>query len=262
MMNAEDRTGFFLLSLDTELGWGYFDCFRRELFSSGGQRERETINLILDTLDEFGVIATWAVVGNFFLNHHKEAGSSPIMDWKERDPVFEELYESDSPVLYGADVIENLLTRGTKHEIAFHGYTHRVFLEKTMSSKEARAEIQAWSNIAARKKIIPKTAVFPRNKIGYLDLFKEHGFICYRGEELMPGIATLPVVGRVFRRFYHFFSLFSTPVTYEPQVDRSGLVNLPSSRWLFGFNRRVERILDGRAVGHEPVRGGVCPCAV
>lgn len=34
------------------------------------------------------------------------------------------------------------------------------------------------------------------------------------------------------------------PQVYEPIMDPEGLVNLPSSRWLFGMNRKFEAVFD------------------
>jgi hypothetical protein len=86
--------------------------------------------------------------------------------------------------------------------------------------------------------------IFPRNKIGHLKLFKEHGFICYRGEEPTPRIYSRPLLGKPFRRFYYYLAAFSTPPLYEPEIARTGLVNLPSSRWLFGFNRKWDNAFN------------------
>jgi peptidoglycan/xylan/chitin deacetylase (PgdA/CDA1 family) len=246
MSDAEGKTGYFLFSLDTELAWGHFDSDRVRLreFSPDGSRERRSIEFLLDILDEFGIVATWAVVGHLFYKKCEACDICPILNWKGRYQSFEEVYKTEKPLWYGADIIETLLTRGSRHEIAFHGYTHRVLDQDTASAKEARTEIQEWLRVSKRKNITPRTVIFPRNKIGYLDMFKEYGFICYRGEELTPEVYSLPLIGSVFRRFYCYLSALSVPQVYELKLDPSGLVNFPSSRWLFGFNRQAERILD------------------
>lgn len=252
--DSAKKTGYFLLSLDTELAWGYFDCFRPQMFSAGGWRERRSVDLLLDVFDEFNITATWAVVGHLFHERYQAGDAYPSMDWNGRYPVFERLYKNSSPLLYGADIIDTLLTRGSRHEIAFHGYTHKVLSERAMSKEEARAEIVEWLRVSKRKNIVPRTVIFPRNKIGHLDLFNEYGFLCYRGEELMPKAYSLPLAGRVFRRLYHYLAALSTPLVYECKVDSSGLVNLPSSRWLFGLNRRVEWVLDSLNLHHFRIR--------
>lgn len=246
MSDTGDKTGYFLFSLDTELAWGYFDLdrLRSKRFSSDGSRERRSIERVLDVLEEFNIIATWAVVGHLFYERCEKCNVCPVLDWKGKYRSFEEVYETNAPLWYGADVIETLLTRGSQHEIAFHGYTHRVFDENMMSEEEAGTEIQEWLRVSKRKHIIPRTVIFPRTQIGHLDLFKEYGFICYRGEELLPEVCSLSLIGRVFRRLYHYLSILSTPQVYEFKVEPSGLVNLPSSHDFFGFNRKMERVLD------------------
>ena len=247
----------FLFSLDTELAWGYSDLdhLRSKRFSPDGSRERRSIELLLDVLDEFAIVATWAVVGHLFYEKCEECDICPILEWRGKYRSFEEVYKTNDPLWYGADVIETLLARGSRHEIAFHGYTHEVFDENTMSEEEARTEIQEWLRVSKRKHIIPRTVIFPQTEIGHLDLFKEYGFICYRGDDLLPEVCSLPLIGRAFRRFYYDLpaALF-TPQVYEFKVEPPELVSFPSCQGLFRFNRKVERILDSLGLHNLRIR--------
>jgi hypothetical protein len=238
------QPGYFLLSFDTELAWGHYDCFRPEMFSPDGSRERRAVDGILDLLDEFGIVGTWAFVGHLFYEACEGCEICPILDWKDQHRSFDFIYEKDHPLWYGADLLERVRSRAIAHEIAFHGYTHRIFDEKSMSREDANIEIQEWLRLARRHQIRPETVIFPRNRVGHLDLFSEAGFICYRGEEPMPGRYRWPIIGSVFRRLYYYLSVLSSPPIYTPRSEASGLVNLPSSRWIFGFNRRADTLLD------------------
>jgi peptidoglycan/xylan/chitin deacetylase (PgdA/CDA1 family) len=244
MNDTEREPGYFLLSFDTELAWGHYDCFRPELFSADGSRERRAVDGILDLLDEYGIVGTWAFVGHLFYEACEACEICPILAWKERYRSFDYIYENDHPLWYGPDLLERVRSRAIPHELAFHGYTHRIFDERSMPREEAALEIQEWLRLAERKEITPETVIFPRNCVGHLDLFTGAGFICYRGEEAMPAFYRWPVIGRVFRRLYYYLAAVSAPPIYTPQREASGLVNLPSSRWLFGFNRRGDRLLD------------------
>src|SRR3990172_3955205 len=117
------QTGYFLFSLDTELAWGYFDMdrLRSERFSSDGSRERRAIDRLLDILDEFNIVATWALVGHLFYEKCEKCDLCPILEWQGKYRSFEQIYETNAPLWYGADVVETLLARGGRHEIAFHG---------------------------------------------------------------------------------------------------------------------------------------------
>jgi hypothetical protein len=246
MRETDRTTGYFLFSLDTELGWGYFDLdqTRAAVLSSDGSEERRSIEQLLDVLDEFGIVATWAVVGHLFHSRCEECDVCPILEWKGRRRCFEEVYGTAHPLWYGADTLEMLLTRGSRHEIAFHGYTHQLFDEDTMGEDAARTEIQEWLRVSRKKGVIPRTVIFPRNRIGYLRLFEEAGFLCYRGEGEVPGACGVSRIGRLMKSVDHLLALSSPPV-YEPGgVEACGLVNLPSSQHFFGFSRGLEAVLD------------------
>jgi hypothetical protein len=238
------NTGYFLFSLDTELAWGYFDLddIRSRKFAADGAAERRSIKRLLDILDEFNITATWALVGHLFYDKCEKCSICPILEWQGKYRSFEEVYETNHPLWYGKDIVELLLARGSRHEIAFHAYTHRVF-DSRMTQQDARIEIQEWLRAAKTMNLVPRTVIFPRNRVGHLDAFEEAGFICYRGEQVMPKTYAIPLIGKTLNRIDLVLQIFS-PQAYELRTEAAGLVNLPSSRWLFGMNRNVELILD------------------
>nr|PZN50163.1 MAG: hypothetical protein DIU68_18800 [Chloroflexota bacterium] len=252
-------TGYFLFSLDTELAWGHFDRFRPEMFSADGQRERNAISQILDVLDEYGIVATWALVGHLFGGSYPEEDIYP-QEWRGKYPRFEAYYRNHHPLLHGKDVIDLLLERGKRHEFGFHGLTHQLFDEKHMPEQQARYEIEGWLRLAQRTGIVPRVVIFPRNRVGHLPVFRQFGFTCYRGIEVMPPAYRLPLLGKFLRRYSEELSIIVAPQVYVPSIDASGLVNLPASRWLFGFNRRIERVLDAvnlHLVRIQPILRGI-----
>jgi hypothetical protein len=244
MRELDSAKGYFLFSLDTELAWGYYDCFKWKIFSADGRRERQAIVRLLEVLDEFNITATWALVGLLFHERLEANSLNSSASWIRGYPIIAELARRNHPLLVGADMVATLLKKGKRHEIAFHGYSHRLFDEDQMSQYEAENEIQQWLEVSTSKNLMPQTVIFPQNKLGYLDLFRQYGFNCYRGEELVPKAYTLPLLGRVFKRLHHYLSAFYTPLVYEPEIDSTGLVNFPASRWLFGFNRKLDCMLE------------------
>ena len=254
----KDKTGYFVFSLDTELSWGYFDLdnVRRARFSADGASERKSIERLLDTLDEFAIAATWAVVGHMFYERCERCSICPIADWKGRYGSFEEVFETDSPLWYGADVIDSLLERPVRHEIAFHGYTHRVFDERTMGEEQARVEIREWLRLSSRKSIIPRSVVFPRNTPGHLQLFEEYGFLCYRGESPASRLSSVPFLGKVARRLQQS-PLFASPAYELHPVQACGLVNIPASPNYFKPSHGVRRLLDALSLYGLSMSGAV-----
>ena len=244
MYDVESEVGYFLFSLDTEMAWGSFnrDRYRPGRFSRDGSRERQSIVRLLDMMDEFGIAGTWAIVGHLMYEECEECDICPILEWKGRYQAFEEVYGTRNPLWYGADILGMILSRNAGHEVAFHGYTHRYFDE--LSEADARIEIQEWLRLASRWNIVPKTVIFPQGRIGHLGLFLEAGFLCYRGKEVRHPMLSLPVIGKAINRV-NLTLAGLTPQSFDISADPSGLVNLPSSYWLFRTNRRIESVLDG-----------------
>jgi peptidoglycan/xylan/chitin deacetylase (PgdA/CDA1 family) len=238
------KTGYFVFSLDTELAYGYFDHdpLPRGRYSTDGTKERAIITRLLDIFDEFGIAATIACVGHMFYERCEKCAICPILDWKGKYRSFEDVYETSHPLWYGADMIDTLLTRGARHEIAFHGYTHRSFQD--LSDSDARTEILEWLRVARRKNIVPRTVVFPYNRVGHLRLFEELGFHCYRGQEAVPDSGIPRYLGKIRRRLRQSQFVFTPPVFDLPGPGPLGLVKFLSSSNYFSRGGRLHRVAD------------------
>ncbi len=255
-MNA-NRPGYFVFSLDTELAWGFFDYDERRsrLFSQDGSRERRSIHRILSIFEEFGIAGTWAVVGHMLADHQTECPACPAAGWEGRHRAFEQINTRRHPLWYGPDVIGAI--RGCEgQEIGFHGYTHAVFGEDVMSGEEARAEIDCWLEAGQRVGLRPVSVVFPRNRVGHLDAFREAGFTSYRDDAELPWLTRNRYFGGPLKSADHVLAL-STPPIYglDEMVDEAHelVVHRPSQH-LFGFNRGVETWLDERGMALLRVR--------
>lgn len=260
--SGEPQTGSFLFSLDTELAWGYFDMdqARRRKFTPDGSRERQSIRRVLDICDEFGIVATWALVGHLLYARCEECTHCPILAWQGRYESFAEIYQTEHPLWYSADVAALLLAARERHEIAFHGYTHEPFDSTTMSREAASLEIQEWLRLAERHHIQPVTVIFPRNIVGHLDLFRAAGFRCYRSNEDTPAAWRWRLVGKLLKSLDHILA-WSTPPVYRLQElpddgldGLDGLIDLRSSQHFFGFNRKLETLLDRLNLQHMRIR--------
>ena len=144
------RSGNFLFSLDTELAWGWFDDYRPGRYSQDGVRERQIIARLLEILDEFQITATWALVGHLFYAKCEECTVCPVRAWQGKYTSYDQVYRTADRLWYADDLVQLLLTRGARHEIGCHGYTHRIFDEASLSAEEARIEIEEWRRVAAR----------------------------------------------------------------------------------------------------------------
>ena len=236
------KVGYFVFSLDTELAWGgLWNQSPSATASRDGAVERAHIERLLDLMAEFGIVGTWAVTGHLFYAKCEECESCPILLLKGRDSRFDEIWGNSESMWYGADVVDAVLSRGSRHEIGFHGYTHRLF--SRLTEDETRFEIAEWLRLAGRKGIRHDSVVFPQGGINHLCLFRDAGFTCYRGKDVRHPASMVPLLGKVLNRINVKLALL-TPQVFDAKVDDSGLVNIPSSQWLFRTNRVVENVLD------------------
>ncbi len=252
----EDQ-GYFIFSLDTELATGRFDLDedRLKMFSPDGSVERKAIFQLIDLFEEYNIVGTWATVGHLFYDKCEYCDTCPIKDWNGKYSSFEEVYGTSNPLWYGADIIEALLTRGTKQEIAFHGYSHKIFDESLMSPQEAKIEAQEWLRVGKRKGIIPHSVTFPRNRTGYLDILKEAGMICYRGEPERSWPSKNKYFGKYVKTIDQLLGISKTPIFDLTCHENHGLVVLRPSQFLFDINRRVELFLDSINLQNMRIRG-------
>ena len=105
----------FIISLDTELLWGYAGYPLNEVISlmkNDDTKVRGCIEPLLSLFEKHNIPATWAVVGHLFLDSCKCEGGVPHRNM----PRFkEDLYSSDSctdiptdPLYYGTDIVEKI----------------------------------------------------------------------------------------------------------------------------------------------------------
>jgi len=186
-MTKELPNPIFIISLDTELLWGYAGYPSSEvinLMKGDDKKVRGCIDILLNLFEKHNIPATWAVVGHLFLDHcecedgipHKEMPRFKE-DWYSADPCTD---IKKDPLYYGKDIVEKILSNRVEHEIGYHSFSHIVFSE--CSREVAEAEIKIGNKLAKEFGITLKSFVFPENKIGYVDVLKESGFKIYRGE--------------------------------------------------------------------------------
>ena len=177
----------FIISLDTELLWGYTAHPSHKTISSmknDDTKVRGCIDDLLNLFEKYNIPATWAVVGHLFLDHCECENGIPHKDmprfkedWYSTDPCTD--IQRD-PLYYGRDIVEGILSNRIDHEIGYHSFSHVVFSE--CSREVAEAEIKMGNKLAKEFDITLKSFVFPENKIGYTDVLKKYDFKIYRGK--------------------------------------------------------------------------------
>lgn len=214
----------FTISIDTELIWGVLhqpDHVAYRAMHRSPDKTREIFHRLLDIFDRYNTPVTWATVGHMFLEKCEghDHLPSPEPDWYFEDPGGD---LGSNPLFYGRDIVENILSRNSIHEIAYHSFSHPDF---TRCSREvAEAEIKEGVKVADDLGIKLDSFVFPKNGINHIDLLKKYGFKIYRGKSLQKWDANQPLLRKKINGLIDKFT--STPVD---GIWRNGIWELPSS---------------------------------
>jgi peptidoglycan/xylan/chitin deacetylase (PgdA/CDA1 family) len=253
---SETQKAVFTLSIDFELMWGTADRPYAADFRSLCETERrEVIDRLLGLLQEYGISATWGVVGHLFLREGEKDCLPPAgvpngpadlypngpadfftngaadlftngpADLYPNGPA--DLYTNGPANLYyGADLLERIRRCKVKQEIGSHTFSHIEMDESKCSRPAAEREVEACVRVAGKSGVEMKSFIFPRNLVGHLDVLKRHGFTCYRG----PEPHWYRTKRRMIRRMGHLFEIAAlrTPPSVVPK-EEDGIWNIPGS---------------------------------
>jgi peptidoglycan/xylan/chitin deacetylase (PgdA/CDA1 family) len=230
--------GTVVLSIDAELCWGFHDWNsppqdRLASARSGWQS-------LLSLCDEFDIPATWAIVGHIMLEdcdgEHLEHPTPPGWFDHERGP---DAYPRDWR--FGQDLVEATRDAGVDHDIGSHTFSHVELGAPTTSHRLARAELAANITAARQWGVEPTSFVFPRNNVGNRRVLAAYGFRCYRG--VRPDEQQTEPITRRFRKLARGTVRTEPPPIVRPKIDSYGLVNVPASLFLFGFEGTARSVL-------------------
>jgi peptidoglycan/xylan/chitin deacetylase (PgdA/CDA1 family) len=140
----------FIVSIDTELKWGYRlypTAKLARLLQAHEEKAIGSIGSFLDLFDKYSIPATWAVVGKLFYEH--------------------------------PELAESISESGTEHEIGYHSFSHIRFSQ--VSRAVAERDLKEGLKIQDDFGLKFRSFVFPENMIGHVDLLGEYGYAIYRG---------------------------------------------------------------------------------
>jgi peptidoglycan/xylan/chitin deacetylase (PgdA/CDA1 family) len=235
--------GSVVFSVDAELGWGFSDFDQPPASRIDGAREGW--RTLLAAFESNDVPATWAVVGHLFLDScdGRHADHPSIPGWFDRERG---AWNTRPDLRFGRDLITEVTSSPVSHDIACHSFSHVLFGDPETTHEIAYAELAAAVDAAAAAGIEFESFVFPRNSVGHRELLSEFGFRCYRGARSEPA-------GRLQRTVHKLrMAARTSAVGLEtPTIDEYGLVNVPPSLYLFGFEGWPRGILT--ALWDDPV---------
>lgn len=264
--------GIFIISVDLELAWG----FNYELLKGSEtalrylkiikDRSRRNVRKLLDLSERFNIPFTWGVVGHLSLSsctRTADGVSHPDMprpeldlnnDWYFNDPCSDVTIE---PLWYGSDIIKQILESKVEHEIACHTFSHVDFSK--CSKEVAMAEIRKCEEVMKDYGIELKSFIFPKNRIGNLDILKQEGFKTFRFK--INRLYDIPASARAMHNVFSMIQDTLSPALGKP-IKVNSLLAIPSSllfqssrtidtlRLQFAVKRGVNKIVDKKEILH------------
>lgn len=192
--------GAFVISLDFELHWGFFD---RTTLDAAQQQyllgARTAVEELLQLFAEKHIHATWAVVGLLLAEHRADREAflpvvQPRYENSRFDPYSVEVGdgETDDPFHYAPSLVKKLIkTEG--QELATHTFGHYYCLEAGQGPESFAADLDSALHAAENFGVRPRSIVFPRNQHNreYEPLLAERGIKSYRGNPSHPWYVAL-----------------------------------------------------------------------
>jgi peptidoglycan/xylan/chitin deacetylase (PgdA/CDA1 family) len=252
--------GIFTISIDFEFAWGYVDQKLSAAHRQQIKKEIEITESLIALLEKYEMPASWAVVTHLL---EKDCGwqdgtahsdfPRPVIRGEERDWFWQHPKKNDDSELWfdKFGLIEKIKSCRVKQEIASHSYAHIIYGDPDINSAAVEFDLKKAKQIHEQNGLPFKSFVFPRNQVGYQELLKKYGIICYRQSHS----AWYEGRGRTIKRIAHIIDYYY-PGTFTglPKVDESGLVALPDSMLLIGRNG-VRKIILPAAVIKKAKRG-------
>lgn len=235
--STDRQSGSVVISIDAELGWGFHD-----IDSPPPERiecSRDGWKALVDLLEAYRIPATWAVVGHLLLDacDGRHASHPAGEEWFEWDQ------ERRRELCFADGLVDRIVDTPVDHEICCHTFSHVLFGDPDTSREVAVAEMERCREIFADHGIEFSSFVFPRNSIGYRDVLAEFDVEAYRGIQRSEESTLRQSVASLLGTY--------EPRLPEPTIDEYGLVNIPPSQYLYGFEGIYHRIAE-RTVG-DPV---------
>ncbi len=254
--SGSERTmsGTFVISLDLELMWGVRDKRTVASWGDAVRGERRAIPEILRRFADAEVRATWAVVGMVFARDKDGIlRHAPKLKPQYEDPrlsPYDALeteagtHEDDDPHHFGRDFVEQIKAIPGQ-EVATHTFSHFYCLEPGQTIEAFEADLRAAIAIAAEDGLTLRSIVFPRNQMtdAHIAACRRMGIDCYRGnpETFAYRSRSGSENSRIVRATRLIDGVLSIdgPHAYQLEPVEDGPFNIPASRFLRPFNRRL-----------------------
>ncbi|MEO6404100.1 MAG: hypothetical protein ABIY51_09855 [Ferruginibacter sp.] len=259
-MLLDSKKGKFIVSLDFELMWGVRDIVTSDRYGEHIRGVHQALPRILDTFIKYNIHGTFAVVGLLFFKNKEELSENlplrkPTYKNSKLSPYGNYLKDSvgpaypEDPYHYGLHLIK-LIECTPNQEIGTHTFCHYYCLEQGQTFEDFEQDLKAAVGIAAKRGIILRSIIFPRNQVNkkYLPACWDAGIISYRDNEnswlyTARSGENESLIRRALRLMDTYINLSGYHCASWPMPEDGLPVNIPSSRFLRPFSPML-RILD------------------
>lgn len=253
-MNRLPAKGIFVLSIDTEMAWGFADSpeLVRKHFSNF-LRAPDMMEKLLGLLNQWRISATWALVGCLMMD--------PGEDGVQLKAVTE-IYQTNFPgswlgrglellperIWFAKNILEKVLDSPVCQEVGFHSFSHIIYDQ--VGPAAAALDLDLCRQLSDRLGLQAHSFIFPRNRAAHIKAVSNAGFSVYRGPERSwyHGLGYC-------RRSAHFLDqlLGLSPPVSEGGFDQ-GLIEIPASMFLMPMTG-VRRLIPIRSRVNKAIKG-------
>ena len=254
------NNGKFIISLDFELMWGVRDKKTKEQYGENILGVHTVIPKVLETFKNYNIKGTFSIVGFLFfenkVNLNKSLpGEKPSYHESNLSPYngYLDSIGNDSKVdfYHYAPQLIQLIKNDPEQEIGTHTFSHYYCLEPGQTVNQFKEDLQCAINVANLNGIQLTSLIFPRNQFNneYLDVCKNLGILCYRGNEhswiykAKNGVEE-SLIRRCIRLADSYINI-SGHNCYTDEFIRTKIpLDIPSSRFLRPYIKKLS-FLDG-----------------
>ncbi len=249
-----NKIGYFVISLDFELLYGMNDRTNLALWIKNTTGARMAISKMLQLFETYGIQATWAVVGMLYaenkeqwldampsiLPHYTQKNFS---NYEQIDLIGED--ELTDPLHYAPTLIKKIEeTEG--QELASHTFSHYYCMGQGQKEEAFEEDMKAALRMAKSHGTTVKSFVFPKNQFNdaYLRILDKYGITAVRGNEeswMYRATGTGEnIAKRAIRLLDSYINISGNHChQLEDLKVMNGVVNIPSSRFLRPFHRKL-----------------------
>lgn len=257
------KNGKFVISLDFEMHWGFFDIKTLDECRSQLSNISMVIDKLLQLSQQYNTSITFATVGKMFAKDKSEVLKyipDRMPDYRNSKlnayNLLNNIAAIDQEFYFAQDLIKKIKA-DTLHEIGTHTFCHYYCYESGQNIEDFKEDLTSAIAIANNLDITIKSIVFPRNQVqkNYLQACEDLGIETYRGNcwfNFSNDARKLKlkeyglVAIRVLDTYFNISGSNSFKLD-DYNSKNSKLINIPASRFLRPYHSQL-KFMEGLKV--------------